>query len=210
MEQTDHDKKLMDDNLTLKNKFLTEMVRFRELNEKDLTNDYYFIQYMASILNFAEYHNDGCLTKVGMQCLELDVNPINDKIKVAMENKTDLPQKDLVRFCLYILNSYATSILIMGLFELAQTETIYKDSFPEAIVKDFEKSNDRVVSLVPKFKDLLDTYSNLLKDKYRTIFNEEKVNGFVKPIFNKTIEGIQVGNSRPNDVVDAKEMKSTF
>lgn len=207
MEQTDHDKQLMEASLAKKNEFLTEMVRFRELNEKDLTNDYYFIQYMASILNYAEYHNDGCLSKVGMQSLEMNISPINEKLKVAIEKQADLPQKDLVRFCLYILNSYATGVLVIGLFELARTEPTYKESFPETIMEDFEKSNDRVALLVPKFKQLLDTYSQLLKDKYRTIFNEEKVQGFIKPIFNKSIKDIEVGTSRPNEIVDAKEMK---
>ena len=207
MEQTDHDKQLMEASLAKKNEFLTEMVRFRELNEKDLTNDYYFIQYMASILNYAEYHNDGCLSKVGMQSLEMNISPINEKLKVAIEKQADLPQKDLVRFCLYILNSYATGVLVIGLFELARTEPTYKESFPETIMEDFEKSNDRVALLVPKFKQLLDTYSQLLKDKYRTIFNEEKVQGFIKPIFNKSIKDIEVGTSRPIEIVDAKEMK---
>ena len=58
-----------------KEQFISDMVKYKVLTDLDGSNDYPFFLYLASIMNFVEYHNGGCLTEWGMKSLELDISP---------------------------------------------------------------------------------------------------------------------------------------
>ena len=39
-----------------------QMISFKNLNDMDTTNDYYFLQYLGAILDYLERGCKGCLT----------------------------------------------------------------------------------------------------------------------------------------------------
>jgi hypothetical protein len=157
-------------------------------------------------MNFVEYHNGGCLTEWGMKSLELDISPY---IRQLQTGEPKLAQKDLVRFLLNLLNSYAVTFLIKGLFEIAKEEPdkfFASNEFPSSIKDDFDKLEVRVSSVLDNLKAILDAYCPSLEGKYKTIFLEEKTKGFIKPIFEANAVKIK-SNTFPSDLANAKECK---
>jgi hypothetical protein len=141
-----------------------------------------------------------------MKSLELD---ISHYIKQIQTGEPKLSQKDLVRFLLNLINSYASSFLAKGLFEFCKEdpESFFKlNDFPTAIRDDFEKLSAKAELVVPKLKQVLDTYSPTLEGKYKRIFLEEKSKGFFKPIFDPNALKIKT-NRFPTDLDKAIEMK---
>lgn len=187
-----------------KEEFITDMVKYRVLFLEDETNDYPFFLYIASIMNFIEYHNGGCLTEWGMKSLELNIAPYISQLQTG---EPKLSQKDLIRFLLNLLNSYASLILAKGMFEFCKEDPdkfFELNNFPTAIREDFEKLNDKAELVIPKLKQVLDVYSPFLDGKYKRIFLEEKTKGFIKPIFDATAVKIST-NRFPTDLDKARE-----
>jgi hypothetical protein len=179
------------------------MVKFKYLYFEDTSNDYYYVLYLASIMNFIEAHNNGCLSECGMQSLQLDISPY---IVAIQKEDAHLSQKDLIRFLLNIINSYATLVLTKGMIEFSKEEPIAffeVNSFPTSIRDDFNMLNDKATMLLPKFKQILDTYCPLLDNKYKKIFTEEKTKGFRKQIFNEN--AIKISSRMPSDLANARE-----
>jgi hypothetical protein len=138
--------------------------------------------------------------------LAVNVAPIYQKF---VEGKEKVSQKELVRFCLYMTNCYAVCVLFKGMVEVYKENTegfITLHPLPNYILDDFKAYEDRAFDLVDKFKKIMDTYSQSLEGKYRKIYNEEKIKGFVKQIF-----GTQVVSSKgsfiPSELKNAKECK---
>lgn len=205
-EPTDLDKELIERANSKKEQYLTDMVKYRAIYLEDETNDYPFFLYVASIMNFVEYHNGGCLTEWGMKSLELDISPY---IKQIQTGEPKLSQKDLVRFLLNLLNSYASSYLAKGLFEFSkeEPEAFFKlNDFPSAIREDFEKLNSKAEIVIPNLKQVLDVYSPMLDGKYKRFFLEEKTKGFVKSIFDANAIKINT-NKFPTGLEKAIECK---
>jgi hypothetical protein len=189
-----------------KEQFVSDMVKYKVLTDLDGSNDYPFFLYLASIMNFVEHHNGGCLTEWGMKSLELDISPY---IRQLQDGETKLGQKDLVRFLLNLLNSYAVTFLVKGLFELAKEEPdkfFASNEFPSAIKDDFDKLEIRASSVLNNLKAILDAYCPCLEGKYKTVFLEEKTKGFIKPIFEANAVKIN-SNGLPTDLANAKECK---
>jgi hypothetical protein len=157
-------------------------------------------------MNFVEYHNGGCLTEWGMKSLELDISPY---IKQLQTGDPKMTQKDLVRFLLNLLNSYASSFLAKGLFEFCKEDPdkfFELNEFPTLIREDFEKLNAKAEVVIPKLKQVLDTYTPSLEGKYKRFFLEEKTKGFVKPIFDPNALKINT-KGFPTDLEKAIELK---
>lgn len=206
IESTTLDKELLEKANAKKEQFTTDMVKYREIWLQDEKNDYPFFLYLASIMNFVEYHNGGCLTECGMKSLELDISPY---IRQVQNGEPKIVQKDLVRFLLNLLNSYATSILAKGLIEFSKEEPdkfFEANSFPSLIREDFDKLNSRAEIIIPKLKAVLDAYTQCLEGKYKRIFLEEKTKGFIKPIFDPNAVKIRT-NKFPSNLENAKECK---
>ena len=132
-EPTELDKELIEKSNAKKQEFITEMIKYRAIYMEDETNDYPLFLYIASIMNFVEYHNGGCLTEWGMKSLTLDISPY---IRQLQTGDPKLEQKDFVRLLLNLLNSYATSVLTKGLFEFsreAPDKFFEANEFPSAI-----------------------------------------------------------------------------
>jgi len=186
-------------------KLLDRVVEYKNLTDKDLTNDYYFIQYLGTILDFIERDHTGCLTELGRMSLAVNVAPIYQKF---VEGKEKVTQKELVKFCLYMTNSYAVCVLFKGMVEIfkeAPLNFMEANPLPNYILDDLCKFEDRVFELVGKFKKIMDGYSQSLEGKYRTIYNEEKHKGFVKQIF--SVQVINQSIFKPTDIENAKEYK---
>lgn len=188
--------------------FVGRMIEFKNLTERDLTNDYYFIQYLGSILDYIERDYKGCLSDLGRMSLAVNITPIYEKF--MDDTKPPVSQKELVKFCLYMTNSYAVCVLFKGMTEVFKEfpDTFKKNhnELPDYITNQFEALGERAFDLIDKFKKIMDNYSPLLEGKYRTIFNEEKNKGFEKQIFATQI----VSSNRsfmPSELKNAKEVK---
>lgn len=200
---TDEDKLLLETAETKKDKFTKEINQNRTLWIHNENNDYPFFLYLASILNFSEYHNEGCLTELGMKSLAIDVSPYITRLQTG---EPKLSQKDLVRFLLNLLNSYATSFLAKGLFEFSKEQENYFDTYPSIVKDDAPKIVEKLDKLLPILKQVLDTYTPMLDKKYQTIFLQEKTKGFYKPIFDPNALKIKSGGL-PSNLSNAKECK---
>ena len=100
VEPTEADKKLTETADALKEEFKSKMLEYRAIWLEDETNDYPFFIYIASIMNFIEYHNKGCLTELGMLSLKVDISGVIN----SLMNSQKITQKELIKFLLNILN----------------------------------------------------------------------------------------------------------
>ena len=189
--------------------YMTKMLEFKLLYDRDKTNDYYLLLYVASLLNYTERRSGGCLTDKGMLLLKQDANSFIARITACFEDGKCLEekikkapiQKDITRLTLYMTISYAISILMKGMSDIAnESESVLLDDFPDELRGDFLQLGEKVVELIPKFKQILDHYTQLLKGEYRKVYMEERNSGFVKPIFStvRTQSG-----SRPESLKNA-------
>ena len=202
--------------MTDEQKFIDKMVEFRILYEKDKTNDYYFIQYVASILDYIERQYNGFLTDLGRLSLSTNIGHIHKRMTECIDKANaerykgakKISQRDLIRFCLYMTDAYACCVMYKGMIE------VYKESdtgfmeihplLPTYILGDFIEYEDKATELISHFKSIMDTYSKMLEGKYKTIYNDEKHKGFVKQIFNT----FEVNNTfRPKEIENARECK---
>lgn len=184
---------------------LDRVIEYRILTHKDLTNDYYFIQYLGTVLDYIEREHKGCLTQKGKMSLAVDVSPIYRKFL----NKEVVSQKELVKFCLYMTNAYAVCVLFKGMIEVYKETNdkfveLHKE-LPTYVFGDMIEFDERVFKLTEDFKKIMDTFSKLLEGKYRTTYNDEKHNGFAKQIFSTQV--VRIGNSMPSDLMNAKECR---
>jgi hypothetical protein len=204
---TELDKELLEKASLKKEKYITDMVKYREIYSQDETNDYPYFLYLASMMNFVEYHNGGCLTEWGMKSLELDISPYIARIQ---SGDPKLEQKDLVKFLLNLLNAYATAFLAKGLIDFCKEDPVKffeLNNFPTSIRDDFDKLASKAEVIIPKLKQVLDTYCPSIDGKYKRIFLEEKTKGFYKSIFDAN--AIKISSNRmPTDLANARECKA--
>jgi hypothetical protein len=204
VEPTEADKKLTETADALKEEFKSKMLEYRAIWLEDETNDYPFFIYIASLMNFIEYHNKGCLTELGMLSLKVDISGVIN----SLMNSQKITQKELIKFLLNILNSYAISVLCKGMIEFSKEEPKFFEvnDFPEFMItnKDFEKINLKFDTIIPALKKALDQYTPSIDGKYVKIFNEEKIKGFVKPVFE--FDGVKIRSGIPNNIQNAKAM----
>ena len=165
--------------------FLNKVIEYRILTKQDETNDYYFIQYLATILDYIERDYDGCLTDAGHMSLAVNTGLTFDKLTKGLK----IDQQELVRFCLNMTFSYAVCVLFKGMVEVYKDEKtkegfIKQNAFPGYILEDLLLYENRAFELIGNLKKVMDTYAKFLEGKYRTIYNEQKHLGFYKQIFN--------------------------
>lgn len=185
----------------------SKLTELRTLTYNDTTNDYWFIQYLGHILDHIERDASGCLTELGQSILKLDIGVINSRLQVSKGE--ELPQKELVKFCLYMTNAYSICVLFKGMTELVKepnSKFLENHSFPDYISNDFEELGNRAYILIDQFKKILDAHTKLLKDRYRTVYNSEKLNQFVKQIFLPSIVQSSSGGM-PSGLQNARECK---
>jgi len=169
---------------TMTNNTLSDMLMFKVICDGNKENGYTFFLYLASIMNFSEYNNGGCLSEEGIKSLRVNVLPYVDKLKTGKPNL--LTQKELVSLLLNVLNSYYVSLLAINLFSFynnKRTDFLQLYNFPPDVVKDFEYLEENIETQIPTLKRFLDAWTEFLDGKYIKIFNEEKKKGFNKHIF---------------------------
>jgi hypothetical protein len=203
-----------DDNNSFKPKtdeeFIEKIITLRILYDRDETNDFYLLQYMASILDYVERKSGGFLTSLGWKTMEINIQYIYGILDENLKNgdKT-LPQKDLTRFCLYMTNCFAITVLLKGMIEIAfeeNSEFLVNNPLPTLVVDDLKVLSEKCTTLIPQFKSIMDKYSLHLKDKYRSIYNQAKHRGFVKQLFNT--QRIETGGVyKPSEIMNARECK---
>jgi hypothetical protein len=203
---TELDNEMLEKANAKKEQFFTDMLKYRCIMEEDKTNDYPFFLYIASIMNYVEYHNGGCLTEWGMKSLGIDISPFIYKLQTG---EPKLSQKDLVRLLLNLLFSYASSVLTLGLIEFRIEDPVKfqeLNKFPNVVEEDFDMLKERLGIIIPKLRQVLDTYSPMIEGKYKRVFLEEKTKGFIKPIFDPNALKIQT-KSFPTNLENARECK---
>jgi hypothetical protein len=201
----DIDKTLLEHFETKRNSYKLDMIKYKALFDGDHNNDYYLFLYLGSIMNFIESHNEGCLSPLGMKSLELDISYI---IKNLNTEGKELDQKDLVRLSLNVLASYAVCVLVTGMISFSREEPkafFQLNPFPTGIQDDFEMLQEKALKMVSLLKNILDVYTVKLDSKHRKVFNEEKVKGFVKQIYDES--AIRIGSAGlPSSISQAKAM----
>ncbi len=168
---------------TITNNTASDMLMFKIICDGNRDNDYTFFLYLASILNFAEYNNGGCLSEEGIKSLRINVIPYVNKLTTG---KTKLTQKELVSLLLNLLNSYYTIILSSKLFKFYnenKPQFLQVYNFPPDVVKDFEYLEEKIKKQIHILKKAVDEFIPSVDGKYIKIFNEEKTKGFYKHIF---------------------------
>ena len=188
---------------------ISKITEYRILYEKDKTNDYFFIQYLSYILDYIERGSEGFLTELGHMSLSIDIGSVYKRLTDAAKDETvkKLPQKDLVRLCLYMTNAFAVVVMFAGMIETCIEIPAFLDNhpLPDYVKDDFIELQKKAEPMIDHFKTIMDTYSKHLQDKYRTIYNTEKQKGFIKPIF--THQQFNTGGGLPAGLKDAKECK---
>jgi len=189
-----------------KTTFLNKMIEHRIQYNEDRTNDHYLFLYLASILNYIEWHNDGCLSEVGMMSLNVNISTTIYKL-IDLNASNTIDQQELVRFCLNLINSYATCYLSKGMFELSIEEDKFfiSNDFPEVIKSEFEELNKKATELITMLKSLLDKYTLYMDDEHKKVFTLQKNNGFFKQIF--SAESVKITNGNLSGVENAIECK---
>ena len=160
---------------------LSDMLMFKIICDGNRDNDYTFFLYLASIMNFAENNNGGCLTKEGIKSLRVNVLPYSKKLM----SESKLTQKELLSFLLNTLNSYYVSLLAIKLFTFYnenRTQFLQLYNFPSDVLEDFEYLKEKIEKQTI-VKPFLDLYTKSIDGKYIKMFNEEKTKGFHKHIF---------------------------
>ncbi len=169
---------------TMTNNTLSDMLMFKIICDGNKDNDYTFFLYLASIMNFAENNNGGCLSEEGIKSLRINLIPYVDKLKTGKPKL--LTQKELISLLLNVLNSYYISLLASKLFSFynnKRAEFLQLYDFPSDVVKDFEYLEEKIEKQISILKQFLDAWTEFLDGKYIKMFNEEKTKGFNKHIF---------------------------
>ncbi len=188
-----------------KQSYLQKCLEYKILYNRDKTNDYYLFFYMGALLNYMERRAGGCVTENGKKLLEQNVNEAMDKINEFVNDpdatETKLKkvgmQRDITRLCLYMTVGYVLCHLIEGMVEVNKEEKL---DIPEEFVDDLDELGLRSNVLRPKFKQILDHYTQLLRGEYRKVYMDERNKGFVKPVFSSVVNQ---SNSRPDDIKNA-------
>jgi hypothetical protein len=175
--------------------FLHQLVEYRIQYNEDKSNEYFLFLYLASILNYIEAHNGGCLSEVGMMSLKVNIAGTLSKIMEKDENNK-IDQQELVRFCLNLLNSYTVCILTKGMFEIAKENDNFFNAyeFPDTIRSEFDELEKTITDLLPTLKSLLITYTIHMDAEHKKVFNLQKNNGFYKQIF--TASACKIGGMK--------------
>ena len=191
------------------------IIKYKTLFERDETNDYWFILFVAELLNHIERNSGGCITQQGLSILNLDIGSISARVNQGVQNAIGfkdnslLPQREITKFCMYMTISYAVCVLFRGMVDIAyepNSHFLENHNFPEFISNDFKKYGDRAYTLVKNFKEGMDYHSKLLDDEHRKIYNDEKAFMFVKQIFtpkfthNFSSKGLPVGLENAREV----------
>ena len=160
---------------------LYRVIEYRLLTEKELNNDYYFINYLGSILDYIERDHNGCLTEFGKMSLELNITPIYCKLTGQVESEK-VSQNEMVQFCLYMSNASDVCERFKHIIKLYKenTDVFTVDSaLPDCVLNDFTKYEDRVVNMTDLFKKVTDAYITCLGPKHTSVYNEEKSKSFL-------------------------------
>lgn len=182
-----------------KDNFLDEMILARILYNEDENkdNDYILFLYVASIMNFFESHNNGCLTELGMKSLKININPILNKI-IEKNLLNKVSQEELVKLCLHFINSYIVSMLFISMIDFEElsrdNRKVYEkdlkhffdkfDNLPITVKNDLKGLYEKLIDLIDKVKSFLNIFTPFLDKEHKKIFTQEKSKGFIKQIFN--------------------------
>jgi hypothetical protein len=163
---------------------LAKLVLLKNLVKEDITNDFYYLQYLSTILDYLEEHNKGFLTETGCKILDFKIGEIYERF-IDTTDKEKLSQKDLTRFCLYFMVGYASVIIFKGMVCVSKEEPKFLELLPPFVdAEELRLLDERAELLSPQFKKVLDIYTSILHPKYKKVFETERRSAFVKALFN--------------------------
>lgn len=157
---------------------LYKIFEYRLLSESSLDSDYFFIQYLAYILTYIERD---CITDFGFKSVEFNIKPVVEKFR-GEYTKEQVTQKDLIHFCLYMSNSnkICQNFLIkISLYKQNKDEFRNDSKLPDCVLDDFIRFEDRICNLSTMFNKVVESYSDCLGPKHKSIYNTDKHRSFL-------------------------------
>jgi len=157
---------------------LYKIFEYRLLSEDSLDSDYFFIQYLAYILTYIERD---CITDFGFKSVEFNIKPIVEKFR-GEYTKEQVTQQDLIHFCLYMSNSnkICKNFLIkISLYKQNKDEFRNDSKLPDCVLDDFIRFEDRIYNLSTMFNKVVESYSDCLGPKHKSIYNTDKHRSFL-------------------------------
>lgn len=157
---------------------LYKIFEYRLLFEDSLDSDYFLIKYLAYILIYIERE---CITDFGLKSVEFNIKPIVEKFR-GKYTKEKVTQKDLIYFCLYMSNSnkICNNFLIKISLYKQNKDGFKNDSkLPDCVLDDFIKFENRIYNLSTMFNKVLESYSDCLGPKHKSIYNTDKHRSFL-------------------------------
>jgi len=165
-------------------KQIENIVGFKNLIDRDITNDFFLYPFMSMVLNLTD--SRGFITELGLKCL---FNEINKDFDIINENQKNPSQKALVRLCLYFTICYNLTIYFGGFILGLDTEEgkKYAEKLPAELIEYLKGIMERADKLHPILEHQLKGLTNRLTDKYAKIYNEEKRKHWTKDIFQTSV-----------------------
>lgn len=165
-------------------KQIENIVGFKNLIDKDTTNDFFLYPFMSMVLNLTD--SQGFITELGLSCL---FNEINKDFDIINENPEKPSQKALIRLALYFTLCYNLTIYFGGFILGLDTEEgkKYAGLLPVELIEYLKDIMVRADKLHPILEHQLKTLTKRLSDKYAKIYNEEKRKHWTKDIFQTSV-----------------------
>jgi hypothetical protein len=165
-------------------KQIENIVGFKNLIDKDPTNDFFLYPFMSMVINLTD--SQGFITELGLSCL---FNEINKDFEIINECPEKPSQKSLLRLCLYFTICYNLTTYFGGFVIGLDTEEgkKYAEKLPVELIDYLKDIMLRADKLYPILEYQLKSLTRRLTDKYAKIFNEEKRKHWTKEIFQDTV-----------------------
>lgn len=178
---------------------IDDVVKYSKLIAGDITNDYYIIPFMNLVIKVID--EKGFLTRQGLFIIHQDIMIIMNKLK---EYPCD---RDRIRAGLYFTICLNMGVIFISFVRGMEEEEgkKYKEYFTDDLIFVMNQVADRIESLSPTFKLVLENELPKLNDKYAKIFDTEKRECFTKEIFGK--DPLILKNKDLPDISSAQEVR---
>jgi hypothetical protein len=165
-------------------KQIENIVGFKNLIDKDTSNDFFLFPFMSMVLNLTD--KVGFITDLGLKCL---FNEINKDFEIINQSPEKPSQKALIRLCLYFTIGYNLTLFFIGFIGGLDTEEgkKYAEKLPVELIEYLKGIMERADKLRPVLEFQLKSLTARLTNKYAKIYNEEKRKHWTKEIFEDSV-----------------------
>jgi hypothetical protein len=165
-------------------KQVENIIGFKNLIDKDPTNDFFLYPFMSMVLNLTD--SRGFLTELGLSML---FNDITEDFNVIKEKQKDTPQENILRLALYFTVCFNLNIYFGGFILGLDTEEgkKYAEKLPEELLTYLKEIMERADKLHPVVEYQLKALLHQLTDDNAKAYNEEKRKHWTKDIFQTSV-----------------------